>query len=194
MRCAVFASGNGSNFQALAQAFSDGQEGIDLVFLFSDQAGAHVLDRAEPFGIKTYHFSPEDFANRQGYEEALLKLCQEEAIDWIILAGYMRVLHAPLVQAYPQAIINIHPSLLPAFPGRHGIRDAYQAGVEETGVTVHYVDAGIDSGEIIAQVHLPIEAGESLAQLEERIHQLEHQVYPAVIRQLKGREDAKSLN
>ncbi|MDK6805796.1 phosphoribosylglycinamide formyltransferase [Aerococcus sp. UMB7834] len=190
MRCAIFASGNGSNFQALAQAFASGQEGVEIVFLFSDQAGAYALERALNLGIKTYQFSPQDFPSRQVYEEALVQICQEEAVDLVILAGYMRVLHAPLIQAYPQAIINIHPSLLPAFPGRHGIRDAYEAGVAETGVTVHYVDAGIDSGEIIRQASLAIRLGETLDDLEARIHDLEHQVYPAVIRQLKGREDA----
>ncbi|MGX7091595.1 phosphoribosylglycinamide formyltransferase [Hutsoniella sourekii] len=187
MRCAIFASGNGSNFQALAEAFSDDQSAIEIAFLFCDQAAGYVLERAKHLGIQSYHFTPKDFASRQAYEEALVDLCQKEAIDYIILAGYMRIIHEPLLEAYPLRIINIHPSLLPDFPGRQGIRDAYQAGVEETGVTIHYVDEGIDTGQIIAQEKLPILPGESLEELETRIHRIEHQLYPQVIKELKGR-------
>ncbi|MGM7556946.1 phosphoribosylglycinamide formyltransferase [Aerococcus christensenii] len=191
MKCAVFASGNGSNFQALVEAFSNPKEGVEISFLFSDHKDAYALTRAENLGIKFFAFSPQDFKSREDYEEALVTLCQKEKVDYILLAGYMRLIYAPLLEAFPHRIINIHPSLLPAFPGRTGIKDALKAGVKETGVTVHYVNEEIDSGEILSQVKVAIEEDDDLDSLAQRIHQAEHRLYASVVRQLSQAKGSK---
>ncbi len=196
MRCAIFASGQGSNFQALVEAFQGLKSDIEIAFLFCDQAGAYVLKRAQNLHIPAFQFSPTDFSSRQDYEEALVDLCQKYHLDYILLAGYMRVIHPPLLQAYTNRIINIHPSLLPKFPGRHGIRDAYQAGVAETGVTVHIIDENIDQGKILAQEAVTIDPAWQLEDLETAIHTIEHQLYPQVILELVRKEmnHGKSIN
>lgn len=196
MRCAIFASGQGSNFQALVEAFQGLHSEIEIAFLFCDQAGAYVLKRAQNLQIPTFQFSPTDFSSRQDYEEALVDLCQRHHLDYILLAGYMRLIHQPLLQAYPNRIINIHPSLLPKFPGRHGIRDAYQAGVSETGVTVHIIDENIDQGKILAQEAVTIDPAWQLEDLETAIHTIEHQLYLQVILELVRKEmnHGKSIN
>ncbi len=196
MRCAIFASGQGSNFQALVEAFQGLHSEIEIAFLFCDTAGAYVLKRAQNLQIPAFQFSPTDFPSRQDYEEALVDLCQRHHLDYILLAGYMRLIHQPLLQAYPNRIINIHPSLLPKFPGRHGIRDAYQAGVPETGVTVHIIDENIDQGKILAQEAVTIDPAWQLEDLETAIHTIEHQLYPQVILELVRKEmnHGKSIN
>ncbi len=196
MRCAIFASGQGSNFQALVEAFQGLKSEIEIAFLFCDQAGAYVLKRAQNLKIPAFQFSPTDFSSRQDYEEALVDLCQRHHLDYILLAGYMRLIHQPLLQAYPNRIINIHPSLLPKFPGRHGIRDAYQAGVAKTGVTVHIIDENIDQGKILAQEAVTIDPAWQLEDLETAIHTIEHQLYPQVILELVRKEmnHGKSIN
>ncbi|MGF3066160.1 phosphoribosylglycinamide formyltransferase [Facklamia sp. P12945] len=188
MKVAVFASGSGSNFQALVESCQDRPD-IEFVLLFSDYHQAYALERANKLGITTLVASPKDFNTREDYENFLLIQMQDYQIDYILLAGYMRVIGPPLLEAYPDRILNIHPSLLPAFPGRHGIADAYRAGVKETGVTVHLVDQGIDTGRILGQKKVLIEEGEKLVDLEEKIHQVEHQLYPQVVKEfLKGVE------
>lgn len=135
-------------------------------------------------GIEKLQFSPKDFVNKSAYEQELLTCLREKEIDLILLAGYMRIIGPNLLSAYEKRIINIHPSLLPAFPGLHGIRDAYEAGVAETGVTVHYIDAGVDTGPIIRQKKVAILPEDTLASLEEKIHAAEHQIYPEVITEI----------
>lgn len=180
MRVAVFASGNGSNFQAIAEAFQNHPE-IEIVFVFSDKPDSFVLQRAEKFHLPTLCLEPKQFENKQAFEEKILEHLQAQQVDWIILAGYMRLIGMTLLQPYEHKIINIHPSLLPAYPGKDSILKAYQAGEMETGVTIHYVDAGMDSGPIIVQEKLKINQQESLEDLEDRIHQLEHRIYPKTI-------------
>ncbi|MGX7108404.1 phosphoribosylglycinamide formyltransferase [Facklamia miroungae] len=188
MNIAVFASGSGSNFQALVEACRD-QNDFNFVLLFSDYPQAYALERANKLGIPSLAASPKDFNSRDEYEEFLLRKMEDYQVDYILLAGYMRIIGQDLLEAYPDRILNIHPSLLPAFPGRHGIADAYRAGVKETGVTVHLVDQGIDTGRILKQAKVLIEQGETLADLEEKIHQVEHQLYPQVVKEyLKGVE------
>lgn len=184
MRIAVFASGSGSNFQALVESCADRPD-IQFVLLFSDFPQAYALERAQKLGIKAYAAHPREFKSRHTYEEFLLKLVNEAQVDYILLAGYMRVIGSPLLEAYPDRILNIHPSLLPAFPGRQGIADAYHAGVTETGVTVHLVDEGIDTGRILGQEKVTIEPGDSLADLEAKIHQVEHRLYPQIVKSLR---------
>ncbi len=188
MRFAVFASGSGSNFQALIESLENEPQ-AEFTFVFSDKPDSRVLERAGKLGIKAITKQPKDFEDRQAYEKFLVEICREADVDYILLAGYMRLIHSPLLQAYPKRIINIHPSLLPHFPGKQGIEDAFKAGTKQTGVTIHYVDDKIDHGEIIMQESIKIEETDTLETLSEKIHALEHALYPQVVRQLiKGAE------
>lgn len=187
MRVAILASGNGSNFEALAKSFEAGEIEGELALLFSDKKNSYALERAKNHQVPAYSFSPKDFASKAEYETELLALLKENRIELVVLAGYMRLIGLQLLEAYPNKIINIHPSLLPNFPGLHGIKDAYEAGVKETGVTVHYVDSGVDTGPVIAQEKVAITSEDTLESLEEKIHHVEHQIYPKVIaRIIKG--------
>ena len=184
MRIAVLASGNGSNFEVIAQAVKDKRIQAELVLLFSDHHDAYVLERGKKFGIPCESFELKEFSNKQSYEKALLNVLKKYNVDLIILAGYMRIIGTELLGEYPQRIINIHPALLPNFPGLHGIKDAYEAGVKETGVTIHYVDSGVDTGPIIAQGKVQVAESDSLGDLETKIHDVEHQLYPQVLAEI----------
>lgn len=176
-RLAVFASGNGSNFEAIADSNLD----ADLALLFCDQPEAAVVQKAAARGINVVTFRREDFDSRTQYESAILRHLRQERIDLIALAGYMRIIGPTLLEAYPGRIVNIHPSLLPLFPGAHSIEDAYRAQVPVTGVTVHYIDEGVDTGPIIAQEEVTVQPDMTLDQLEEAIHRVEHELYPRVL-------------
>ncbi len=189
MRVAILASGNGSNFEALAHQFQAGLLPGELIFVFSDHHNAYVLERARRLNIKDYSFEVKEFENKAAYEEALLQLLQEQQIDLIVLAGYMRIIGQTLLSHYSNRILNIHPSLLPSFPGLHGIKDAYEYGVKVTGVTVHFVDDGVDTGPIIAQEPVMVLPEDSLESLEEKIHQTEHRLYPKVLRDVLLQSD-----
>lgn len=184
MRIAVLASGNGSNFEVIAQAVKDKRIQAELVLLFSDHHDAYVLERGKKFGIPCESFELKEFSNKQSYEKALLNVLKKYNVDLIVLAGYMRIIGTELLGEYPQRIINIHPALLPNFPGLHGIKDAYEAGVKETGVTIHYVDSGVDTGPIIAQGKVQVAESDSLGDLETKIHDVEHQLYPQVLAEI----------
>lgn len=189
MRVAILASGNGSNFEALAHQFQAGLLPGELAFVFSDHHNAYVLERARRLNIKAYSFEVKEFENKAAYEKALLQLLQEQEIDLIVLAGYMRIIGKTLLSHYRNRILNIHPSLLPSFPGLHGIKDAYEYGVKVTGVTVHLVDDGVDTGPIIAQEPVMILPEDTLESLEEKIHQTEHRLYPKVLRDVLLQSD-----
>ncbi|HIX69422.1 MULTISPECIES: phosphoribosylglycinamide formyltransferase [Enterococcus] len=184
MRYAVLASGNGSNFEAIITASKRGQIPGTLALVFSDQPEAFVLQRAQAHQVPATSFTVKEKGGKQAYEAALLALLKAEKIDYLVLAGYMRIIGPELIAAFPSRIINIHPSLLPAFPGLHGIEDAFKYGVKVTGVTVHFVDQGVDTGPIIAQQAVTIGKLDTLDTLEEKIHQVEHRLYPAVLQQL----------
>lgn len=181
MNLAVFASGNGSNFQAIAKATTDGRIRGKIVVLFCDKADAFAMERAERLGIPAVSFSPKEFDNKASYEQNILRYLKKYHVELIVLAGYMRIIGDTLLDAFPNRIINIHPSLLPAFPGLHGIKDAFDANVVKTGVTVHYIDKGVDTGPVIAQESVIIEKIDTLASLEAKIHQVEHRLYPDVL-------------
>lgn len=189
MRVAILASGNGSNFEALAHQFQAGLLPGELAFVFSDHHNAYVLERAQRLNVRAFSFEVKDFVNKVAYEEALLQLLQEQEIDLIVLAGYMRIIGQTLLSHYSNRILNIHPSLLPSFPGLHGIKDAYEYGVKVTGVTVHLVDDGVDTGPIIAQEPVMILPEDTLESLEEKIHQTEHRLYPKVLRDVLLQSD-----
>ncbi len=184
MRIAVFASGNGSNFQALVEYFRKKHMADPFVWLFCDQPDGYVLERATTLGIPKSTFSPKEFQTKKAYEEKILEILLAKKVDLIVLAGYMRIIGSTLLDEYESRIINIHPSLLPSFPGLHGIRDAFEASVETTGVTIHYIDKGVDTGPIIFQESVKIEKNDTLEVLEERIHRVEHRIYPRVIEQV----------
>ncbi|WP_068676901.1 phosphoribosylglycinamide formyltransferase [Oceanobacillus sp. Castelsardo] len=178
---AIFASGTGSNFEAIMEA---GDLSCDIVLLICDKPKATVIQKAEKYQVPTFVFNPKDYGSKEEYEKVLVEKLKEANISWIFLAGYMRIVGSVLLQAYEGRIVNIHPSLLPDFPGKDAIDQAYHAGVKTTGVTVHYIDSGIDTGPIIAQEKVEVEENETLESLEEKIHHVEHQLYPRVIREI----------
>lgn len=184
MRIAVFASGNGSNFQAIAEAIDSKQVDATLCFLFCDNPKAYVIERAKKIGIPFKVFSPKNYENRADYESELLKQLEINAVDLIVLAGYMRIIGPTLLTTYANHILNIHPSLLPSFPGKNSIQDALEANETETGVTVHFVDEGVDTGPIIAQEMVAILPEDTLDSLEARIHQVEHRLFPQIIQKV----------
>lgn len=181
-RIAVFASGSGSNFQAIVDHIKRGELSVEIALLVCDKPKARVVERAAAEGVTVFTFRPKEYASREAYEAEIVRQLRAYEIDLIVLAGYMRLITHVLLDPYEGRIINIHPSLLPAFPGVDGIGDAYRYGVRITGVTVHFVDAGMDSGPIIAQEPVVIEPDDSLESLAEKIHQIEHELYPRVIR------------
>lgn len=172
MNAAVFISGSGTNLEALLNR----DLRVKIALVISDNADAYGLVRAEKYGVPHYYV-PAKGRPKAEYEADVLKLLQEHDITMIILAGYMRFVGPTLLEAYPGRIINIHPAYLPEFPGAHGIADAWHAGVSETGVTVHYVDAGVDTGPVILQERVPVKPGCSLEELEADVHAKEYDLF-----------------
>ena len=183
-KIAVFASGNGTNFVALQQAIQTRPIPAEIALLVCDQAEAPVIKKAQADDIPVLVVNFRDYATKADAEAIILSALQREHIEAILLAGYMRIIGQTLLTAYPHKIINIHPALLPKFPGRHGIEDAFEAGVAETGVTIHFIDAGIDTGQIIGQRTVPVMADDTVDSLATRIHQTEYQFYPDVLQSL----------
>lgn len=178
---AVFASGNGSNFEALAKACESGKVKAEIAVCITDKPGAYTVTRARNLGIPAVEFRPKDFATKADYERAVLETLQQYQVEFICLAGYMRLIGDVLLQAFGGRIINIHPSLLPSFKGAHGIKDAFDYGVRITGVTVHYVDESLDGGKILAQDCVRNTLNDTLETLEEKIHACEHKLYPRAL-------------
>lgn len=180
-RIAVFASGNGSNLQALIGYSRTNDINGDILIVFSNNADAYALKRAEKNSIKTYCFSQRDFDSRKSFDIKILELMMENKIDLICLAGYMLLLSPEFIKEYQNRIINIHPSLLPSFKGVHGIKDAFEYGVKVTGATVHFVDSELDNGPIIIQKTVEILEEDTIETLEEKIHKAEHIIYPSAV-------------
>lgn len=180
-RVAVFASGNGSNFEALARACASGEVDAEIAVCITDKPGAYVVTRARNLGIPSEEFRPKDFGSKLEYERAVLDALDLHKVDFICLAGYMRLIGAVLLDAYRERIINIHPSLLPSFKGAHAIRDTFDYGVRITGVTVHYVDESLDGGKILAQAPVENSETDTLDSLETKIHACEHKLYPRAL-------------
>lgn len=182
LRIAVFASGSGSNFQALAEAVRDGGMPAEIALLVCDKPAAPVVRRAETLGVPTFLFDPKTYASREAYEEEIVGRLIEEGVELIVLAGYMRIITDVLVKPYYGRMINVHPSLLPAFPGMRAVRQALEYGVKLTGATVHFVDGGLDSGPILAQQAVEIRDGDTEETLTERVHAAEHELLPRAVR------------
>lgn len=184
-RIAIFASGNGSNFEALAQACADGRIDAEVVLCVTDKPGAYVTERARRFGVPVLEFRPKDYPGKEHFERMLVEALDECRVELVCLAGYMRIVGDVLLSAYGGRIINIHPALLPAFKGAHAIRDSFEYGVKVYGVTIHHVDATLDGGRIIAQEAVPY-TGNDIDELETLIHAAEHRLYPATVASLLG--------
>lgn len=180
-RIAVLASGTGSNLQAL---LDDDVVGPRVRLVVSDRAEAKALDRARSARVEAIHLDPKGYAEREAHDEALLSLLQARQIDLVCLAGYMRILSPPVVRAFWGRMLNIHPALLPAFPGAEAVRDALAWGVKMTGCTVHLVDEEVDHGPILAQEAVPVLDDDDEASLHARIQEAEHRLYPTAVRQM----------
>ncbi len=230
MNIAVFASGRGTNFQAIINAVKKGVIKANLSLLICDNQGAFAVERAKEAGIKVVliprqkstglnpwmnaalpregalkrmgtPLKKEDFAGKIDFENEIIRCLEENSIDLIVLAGFMRILGPKLVRRYKNRILNIHPALLPSFKGKDGIKDAFEHGAKITGVTVHFVDEKIDHGPIILQFPVKIEEVDTLEALEAKIHKIEHKIYPEAIRlfvegrlEIKGRRVIRISN
>jgi phosphoribosylglycinamide formyltransferase-1 len=184
-RLAILGSGQGSNFAAIREAIVAGKLAAQIVLVASDLPQAAILSRAAAFGLPTAVLPPSPFRTKLSPEGeiALVKLLRDHDVDWIALAGYMRVVKEPLLGAFPNRIVNIHPSLLPAFKGLRAWEQALAAGVPETGCTVHFVNRDVDAGRIIAQRAVPILPGDTPEILHARIQVAEHELYPEALAQ-----------
>lgn len=182
-RIAIFASGEGSNFQVLADACRRGDIPAEAALMVCDRPAARVNERADRMGIERFTFSPRDYASKAEYEREIVRRLDEKGIDLVCLAGYMRILSDELLGAYGGRIVNVHPSLLPAFKGAHAIEQALEYGVKIFGVTIHWVDASLDGGRIIAQRAFPYE-GSDLEELERLVHAAEHPLYVETVKRL----------
>lgn len=182
-RLALFASGTGSNFEAIAEACASGELAAQVVLLVCDRPGAPVCERARRRGIETFAFAPRDYASKAEYEAEIVRRLDGAAVDFVCLAGYMRLLAEVLLGAYGGRIVNLHPSLLPAFRGAHAIEQAVDAGVKVFGATIHEVDATLDGGRILAQRAFAYDPDpatgreERIAEVTRQMHATEHRLY-----------------
>jgi phosphoribosylglycinamide formyltransferase-1 len=179
---AVLASGQGTNFEALALASQRGQLGGHIAVLVTDRPDAPALDRARRFGIEALTLPVGNFRTRIADEPVWVDALKQRGVEVVLLAGFMRRLHDTFLGAFPDRVLNVHPSLLPAFPGLDAIGQAIAHGARVTGVTVHLVDDALDQGPILAQAPVPVEDDDTPATLAERIHELEHELYPEMVR------------
>jgi phosphoribosylglycinamide formyltransferase 1 len=180
-RIAVLASGKGTNLQAL---LDDPRVGPHVALVVSDRVDAPALDRARVHEIETVHLDPGDFPTRAAHDEALATLLRDRATDVVVLAGYMRILGPEVVEAFSGQMLNVHPSLLPAFPGIRAIAEAVEYGVRVTGVTVHLVDEQLDHGPVVFQEAVEVHPDDTAESLEERVHEVEHRLLPAAVEAL----------
>ncbi len=179
MKAAIFASGSGTNFEAIVESHI---EGLEIALMVCDVQGAKVIDRAARLGVKTLVVSPKECGSKAEYEKRVLGVLREEQINFICLAGYMRIVGEILYEAYKGRILNIHPALLPSFKGAHAIDDAFNFGVKVFGVTVHLIDLTIDGGVILGQKAFEYH-GNDRDEVEAKIHEIEHVLYPEVIKE-----------
>ncbi len=194
LRVGVLASGRGSNLQAIIDASEAGKLDAAVVLVVSDKADAYALERARRHGIKAVFVDPKGRASREAFDKALIAALTEHQVELVCLAGYMRVLTPTFVDHFRHRVMNIHPALLPSFPGLHGQRQALKHGMKFSGCTVHFADEGVDTGPIIIQAVVPVFDDDSEETLAARILRYEHQIYPRAIQlyaegqlQVKGR-------
>ena len=182
-KLAVFASGEGTNFEAIAQACADGRLDAEVALMVCDKSSANVVHRAERFGVESFVFSPKDYSSKAEYEGEIVRRMDAAGIDLVCLAGYMRIISDVLLSSYEGRIINIHPSLLPAFRGARAVEQAVEYGVKVYGITIHYVNSDLDAGHIIAQKAFEYDGNDP-----EEVHrlgqQIEHKLYIDTIAKL----------
>jgi len=181
-RLAIFASGSGTNLENLLTKIRDHELKAIAALVFSDKPGAPCLERARKFDVPVVSFPPKAFYDKHAFESRVIDTVEQYEVDYILLAGYMRIITPRFIKRFPWRIINIHPSFLPEFKGAHGIKDAFEAKAEKTGVTVHFVTEDVDAGPIILQEQVPIHADDTLEMLEARVHETEYRVYPEAVR------------
>lgn len=180
LRTAVLASGNGSNLQALIDHF-EGSEEVEIALVCSDKKDAHALERSSNHGIESAVFARADHPDREARDRALADRLEASGIDLVVLAGYMQLLSGSFVRRFKHRIINVHPALLPAFPGLDAIGQALDYGVKVAGVTVHFVDEGVDTGPIILQRAFELPYTRPTAEIEQLVHEIEHQLLPQAV-------------
>jgi phosphoribosylglycinamide formyltransferase-1 len=182
LRLGVLASGRGSNFQAIIDAIEAGRLNAEIKLLIVDVGDAHAVERAKKHSIEYLYVNPKDFLTRDDFFIKIAKELKVRGVELVILAGFMRVVKKPLIDEFPFRIMNIHPALLPSFPGLHGQKQAAEYGVKISGCTVHFVDEGMDTGPIIIQAAAPVWPDDTEDSLSERILRLEHRIFPEAIR------------
>ena len=180
-RIALFVSGSGTNMENILEHIRAGKIKAEAALVISDNPEAYALRRAEKFNVECAVVDRKRFSTKDAFEAEIRRHLERKKIDFVVLAGFMRILSPGFVEAHRKRIINIHPAMLPAFPGGHAIRDAWEAKVKTTGVTVHFVDEGVDTGPIILQREVPVAQGETLESLEQKIHAVEYELYPEAI-------------
>lgn len=178
IKLGVLISGSGTNLQAIIDRIAAGTLDASIELVVSSRPSAFGLKRAEKAGIQTLTLSKEVYADPIVADEVIATELKRHGVEYVVMAGYMRMVHAPILATFPNRVINLHPALLPSFPGAHAIQDAYGRGVKVTGVTVHFANQDYDAGPIIAQRALPIEEGWTADELEAHIHDIEHVLYP----------------
>ena len=177
----VLASGRGTNLQAIIEAVEEGKIEGEIKVVISDNPDAYALKRAEQYNIDTRYINFKEFKNRENYDKEIIKTLEEKKIDLVVLAGYMRILSPYFIRTCKNKIMNIHPALLPSFPGLHAQKQATEHGVKVSGCTAHFVDEGVDSGPIILQKVVEVKDNDTEESLAERILKEEHQIYPQAI-------------
>ena len=180
----VLVSGRGSNLQAILDAIAAGRCPARVAVVASDRKDCAALDRARRAGVPAVHLDPAAWPDRAAFDRALARALDEHGVELVCLAGYMRVLSPEFVRRYPGRILNVHPALLPAFPGLHAVRQALEHGVKVAGATIHLVDEGVDTGPIVLQAAVPVREDDTEADLTARIQAEEHRLYPEAIRLL----------
>jgi len=182
MSIGVLASGRGSNFQSIVDAIESGSLKAKIVLLITDNPNAFAIERARKHGIEPLIMVPNQYGTRNDYYQAVVQELRIREVGLVVLAGFMRIIGKPLIEAYRDRVMNIHPALLPSFPGLHGQKQAQDYGVRISGCTVHFVDEGMDTGPIIIQAAVPVSFEDTEEALSERILKLEHRIFPEAIR------------
>lgn len=182
LKIGVLASGRGSNFQAIVDAIEAGKLNAKIEILIVDVPNAYAIERAKKHSIPYLYVNPKEFATKEAFYEKIRDELLAKGVELVVLAGFMRIVKKPLLDAFPNRIMNIHPALLPSFPGLHGQKQAVDYGVRISGCTVHFVDEGVDTGPIIIQAAVPVHPDDTEESLSERILKLEHKIFPEAIR------------
>lgn len=182
LNIAVLLSGSGTNLQAIIDAIAAGTLNARIVHVVSSRPDAYGIERAQAAGIPVTVLNRDEYADREAADARIVETLQAAGAEYVVMAGYMRMVTPVMLNAFPDRVLNLHPALLPSFKGAHAIQDAFEAGVKVTGVTVHFANEEYDKGPIVAQCAVPVREGDTLDALEERIHGVEHELYPEVLR------------